>query len=163
MQLHDASHLHYDFRLEVDGVLISWAVPKGISTDPNEKHLAVMTEPHPLEYASFEGIIPPGNYGAGTVMVWDIGTYQNVKSSSMNVGLEKGKIEVELFGTKLKGIYALIRTKLHNDKKNWLLFKVKENRRVPGIKTKNKSVLTNRTLQEIAHDKKARTWKSKKV
>ena len=162
VQKHDASHLHYDFRLEVDGVLISWAVPKGLSTNPEEKHLAVMTEPHPLDYATFEGVIPEGNYGAGTVMVWDIGTYKNHKIQSLKQGLKEGKIEVELFGKKLIGNYALIRTHLHNDKRNWLIFKTKEERKVPGIKTKQRSALTDRTLDQIAQDGKGKKPHGKK-
>ncbi len=157
MQKHDASHLHYDFRLEIDGVLVSWAIPKGPSTDPEVKHLAVMTEDHPLDYATFEGTIPAGQYGGGTVMVWDIGTYVNLKQEygiSMEQAVKNGKIEIELHGKKLQGPYALIRTKLHNDKRNWLFFKMKDNvvqKKV--IKNKEKSVLTNRTMKQIAQEK----------
>ncbi len=152
IQKHDASHLHYDFRLEIDGVLVSWAVPKGPSTNPNEKHLAVMTEDHPMDYATFEGVIPEGNYGAGTVMVWDIGTFENAKEPygiSMEKALLDGKIEVNLEGKKLHGLYALVRTKLHDDKKNWLIFKMKEDKKIPAIKNKTKSALSDRTLAQI--------------
>lgn len=160
IQKHDASHLHYDFRLEVDGVLVSWAIPKGPSTDPDVKHLAVMTEDHPLDYAKFEGVIPEGNYGAGTVMVWDIGTYNNAKEEygiSIQQALKDGKIEVVLHGKKMHGKYALIRTKLHDDKKNWLFFKMKEDEKVPSIKNKEKSALTNRTLLQIQKEAKTET------
>ena len=115
IQKHDASHLHYDFRLEIDEVLKSWAVPKGPSTDPGTKRLAMPTDDHPLEYATFEGTIPEGEYGAGTVMVWDIGTFENIKHSKgqlipMNQCYENGHIEIFLYGKKLKGGYALIRS-----------------------------------------------------
>jgi bifunctional non-homologous end joining protein LigD len=160
IQKHAASHLHYDFRLEHDGVLISWAIPKGPSTDPDEKHLAVMTEDHPLDYATFEGVIPKGNYGAGTVMVWDIGTYDNAKQEygiSMKQALADGKIEVDLHGTKLNGKYALIRTHLHDDKRNWLFFKMKEDGKVPSIKNKTKSALSERTMAQITKEAKTET------
>lgn len=115
IQKHDARNLHYDFRLEVEGVLKSWAVPKGPSTDPREKRLAVPTEDHPLEYADFEGIIPKGEYGAGTVLLWDKGTYQNLKKKNgkeLPVGrcVTDGHVVVRLNGKKLKGGYSLIRT-----------------------------------------------------
>lgn len=124
VQKHHASHLHYDFRLEVDGVLKSWAVPKGPPRKFSEKRLAVETEDHPLEYAEFEGRIPKGQYGAGIVKIWDKGTYEceySVKSA-----LRAGQIEIILKGKKLKGKYALIRTKMGDDKKNWLLIKMKD-------------------------------------
>ena len=165
IQLHDASHLHYDFRLGIDGVLVSWAIPKGPSTNPNEKHLAVMTEDHPMDYADFEGVIPEGNYGAGTVMVWDVGTYENAKEEygvSMEKALLDGKIEIVLRGKKLQGTYALIRTKLHNDKKNWLFFKVKEETKVPAVKNKTKSALTGRTLAQIKKEARVETRYGKK-
>src|SRR5512143_2674092 len=115
IQKHRARSLHYDFRLEVDGVLKSWAVPKGPSSDPSIRRLAVPTEDHPLEYAGFEGTIPKPEYGAGTVMVWDYGTYRNLRDRpdrpfSMERSYREGKIEVELQGKKLKGGYVLVRT-----------------------------------------------------
>jgi len=155
IQKHAASHLHYDFRLEIDGVLVSWAIPKGPSTDPAEKRLAVMTEDHPMDYAMFEGVIPEGNYGAGTVMVWDIGTYTNAKEQfgiSMEKALQEGKIEVELHGKKMKGSYALIRTHLNDEKRNWLFFKMKDDQKVPSIKNKEKSALSDRTMIQIAQE-----------
>ena len=157
VQKHDASNLHYDFRLEVDGLLKSWAVPKGPSTDPSEKRLALPTEDHPLEYADFEGVIPEGEYGAGTVMVWDIGPYQNLRaqkeenSLSMSASYEDGQIEVWLEGKKLQGGYALVRTDT-GDNERWLLIKMDDDeadaRRNP-TSTEPKSALSDRTLDEI--------------
>lgn len=116
VQEHHATHLHYDFRLEVQGVLKSWAVPKGVPRKPGVKRLAVATEDHPLDYAAFEGEIPEGEYGAGVVKIWDRGSYIPEKITDR-------EIIVELRGEKLKGKYVLIRLK---DGKNWLLFKKKE-------------------------------------
>jgi bifunctional non-homologous end joining protein LigD len=128
VQKHDARTLHYDFRLEVNGVLKSWAVPKGPSSDPKVKRLAVSTEDHPLEYAGFEGVIPKPEYGAGTVMVWDYGTYVNLRDQpgrpfSMERSIQEGKIEVELQGKKLKGGYVLVRTGF-GGRPGWLLEKM---------------------------------------
>src|SRR5438132_4733421 len=111
IQKHDATSLHYDFRLEVDGVLKSWAVPKGPSTDPRDKRLAMPTEDHPLEYADFEGVIPEGEYGAGPVIVWDAGTYRNLterdgREIPMAEGLRRGHVKVWLDGRKLRGAYS---------------------------------------------------------
>lgn len=157
IQKHDASHLHYDFRLSVNGVLKSWAIPKGPSTDPREKRLAIATEDHPLEYADFEGTIPEDQYGGGTVMVWDAGTYENVKKDddgnliSMQDQIEKGHTTFALNGKKLKGAYTLIRTQKGKDEK-WIFKKVDDEqadaRRNP-TSTENKSVLTKRTMKEI--------------
>jgi DNA ligase D-like protein (predicted 3'-phosphoesterase) len=156
IQKHDASRLHYDLRLEVDGVLKSWAVPKGPSTDPSQKRLAVPTEDHPLEYADFEGVIPEGEYGGGTMIVWDKGTYRNLqaekeKSRSMAESYEDGHVEVWLEGEKLSGGYALIRTGGGDDSR-WLLIKMKDDRadaRRNPTSTEPKSVLTGRTLEEV--------------
>lgn len=115
IQKHNATHLHYDLRLEMDGVLKSWAVPKGPPTQPGIKRLAVEVEDHPIEYASFEGEIPEGEYGAGTVEIWDKGSYTLLER-------KETKITVDIHGKKLNGIYLLIRFK---GKKNWLLFKKK--------------------------------------
>ncbi len=128
VQEHDATRLHYDFRLEVDGVLKSWAVPKGIPLEQAEKHLAVETEDHPLEYAKFEGKIPQGQYGAGKVKIWDSGDYKNIRKLDMKKSYEQGQIEVNLKGNKLKGNYALVRTKFNNNSKNWLIIKMKEDK-----------------------------------
>jgi bifunctional non-homologous end joining protein LigD len=122
VQQHAARRLHWDFRLEIEGVLVSWAVPRGPAVDPKEKRLAVQTEDHPLEYGSFEGIIPAGNYGAGAVIVWDCGTYQCVDGVAPAEGLAKGKLDLRLNGHKLRGRWALVRTK-RGEGKEWLLFK----------------------------------------
>jgi DNA ligase D-like protein (predicted 3'-phosphoesterase) len=155
---HDASSLHYDFRLEVDGVLVSWAVPKGPSTDPRDKRLAIRTEDHPLDYADFEGVIPEGEYGGGTVMLWDTGTYRNLRadkrrgSMGMRGSLRGGLIEVWLEGEKLRGGYALKRIE-SGEKSRWLLIKMDDNeadaRRNP-VSTQNRSVKSGRTLRQIA-------------
>ncbi len=161
IQKHDASHLHYDFRLEIDGVLVSWAVPKGPSLDPRDKRLAIQTEDHPLAYADFEGVIPEGNYGAGTVMVWDTGTYENIKHKdgelvSMAACLADGQIEVMLRGKKLQGAYALIKTQWREgSKKQWLLMKMKDeyvDARRNILTSEPNSVLTGRTMTQIAHE-----------
>ena len=107
VQKHDASHLHYDFRLAINGVLVSWAVPKGPSMNPAEKHLAIRTEDHPLEYAEFEGVIPVGQYGVGTVIVWRTGTYDPQNSIPPDKQLALGKIGVALRGVKLRGSFTL--------------------------------------------------------
>src|SRR5258705_9491180 len=110
VQKHHASRLHYDFRLAINGVLVSWAVPKGPSMNPAEKHLAIRTEDHPLEYAEFEGVIPEGQYGAGTVMVWDKGTYDSKDGVPASEQLARGKLDVELDGAKLRGGFTLVRS-----------------------------------------------------
>lgn len=126
VQEHHASHLHYDFRLEYDGVLKSWAVPKGPSLDPKVKRLAVETEDHPLEYAEFEGTIPKGEYGAGEVFIWDSGTWEP-EVEDIGQALEDGNLKFKLSGKKLKGSFVLVRTHNQNSKnKNWLLIKHKE-------------------------------------
>ncbi|MEE4176491.1 MAG: DNA polymerase ligase N-terminal domain-containing protein [Bacteroides sp.] len=154
---HDASQLHYDFRLEINGVLKSWVIPKGPSTDPSEKRLALLTEDHPLEYASFEGTIPEGEYGAGKVIVWDGGTYRNLRktkeeSMPMQESFEDGKVEVWLEGKKLKGGYVLINTFNKQDTDKWLLTKMKDDeadaRRKP-LKTQPKSILSKKTIEDL--------------
>jgi DNA ligase D-like protein (predicted 3'-phosphoesterase) len=160
IQKHDASTLHYDVRLAIEGALVSWAVPKGPSTDPSEKRLAQRTEDHPLSYADFEGVIPEGQYGAGTVLVWDRGPYRNLRAekdgASMRASLDGGKVEVWLDGEKLQGGYALIRIDDADDR--WLLIKMDDEaadaRRNP-TSTEPKSVLSGRTLDEIADDEAA--------
>ncbi len=124
VQKHAASHLHYDFRLELDGVLLSWAVPKEPSLDPKIKRLALEVEPHPLEYATFEGTIPKGQYGAGTVMVWDHGDW--IPEGDALAGLKKGHLSFNLNGTKLHGRWHLVRTPSKGDKPSWLLFKAND-------------------------------------
>lgn len=159
---HDATNLHFDFRLLVDGVLKSWAVPKGPSTDPKVKRLAIPTEDHPLEYADFEGVIPEDQYGGGTVMVWDAGSFENDKKGEdgnfipMLKQLENGHSTFILYGKKLKGGYTLIRTSKGKDEK-WFLKKVDDEeadaRRNP-VSTENESVLTGRTMKKIAKEDK---------
>lgn len=118
---HHAKHLHFDFRLEIGGVLKSWAVPKGPSMNPADKRLAIMVEDHPLEYSSFEGIIPEGQYGAGTVVIWDSGTYKLIGGS-----IDSGRLEFELNGKKLNGVFMLVKMKGKDKDKEWLLMKKKE-------------------------------------
>ena len=157
IQKHAARNLHYDFRLEVDGVLKSWAIPKGPSTDPRDKRLAVPTEDHPLEYAGFEGVIPEGEYGGGTVLVWDTGSYRNLTEKKgaaipMGQGLAHGHVKVWLEGRKLKGGYALTRFKTGKDE-SWLLTKTDDEAADPGrnpVADEPGSVLSGRTLEEIA-------------
>ncbi|WP_296898497.1 DNA polymerase ligase N-terminal domain-containing protein [Thiohalocapsa sp.] len=160
IQKHDASTLHYDLRLESDGVLKSWAVPKGPSTDPSDKRFAIMTEDHPLDYADFEGVIPEGEYGAGTVLVWDQGRYDNLRAGkqsdpkTMAQSLEEGLVEVYLHGEKLTGGYALKRIEGGNEEKSkWLLIKMRDEgadaRRNP-TSTEPKSVRSGRDLDAVA-------------
>ncbi|MCO6436578.1 MAG: DNA ligase [Phycisphaerae bacterium] len=162
IQKHAASRLHYDFRLEVDGVLKSWSVPKGPSTDPRQRRLAVMTEDHPREYASFEGVIPEGEYGAGTVLIWDRGTYRNIKQGDdgnaipMKRAFADGHVEIWLDGEKLQGGYALTRIAKDN-KERWLLAKMKDKkadgRRKP-TSTQPKSVASGRTMKAVHKEEK---------
>jgi len=116
---HRARNLHYDFRIEADGVLKSWAVPKGLSTNPKVKRLAMAVEDHPLDYANFEGVIPEGQYGGGTVMVWDRGTYEPENGEQIGALIKKGELKLKLTGKKLKGSWVLVRTR----DRNWLLIK----------------------------------------
>jgi DNA ligase D-like protein (predicted 3'-phosphoesterase) len=160
IQKHDARSLHYDFRLEVDGVLVSWAVPKGPSVNPKERRLAIHVDDHELDYADFEGVIPEGEYGAGTVMVWDYGTYENTheregKLISMGASLKDGSIKIWLDGKKLKGGYKLVRVRESQEETGdqWLLIKMKDemadDHRNP-ISTQPDSAKTGRSLEEIA-------------
>lgn len=157
IQKHQARQLHYDVRLEVDGVLKSWAVPKGPSMDPADRRLAMPTEDHPLEYAAFEGGIPKGEYGAGSVIVWDRGTYRNLREekpekegrATMAQAVEEGMVEVWLEGEKLQGGFALIRT----GDRRWLLIKMKDTKAAPGrdvTAERPESVVSGRTLEEVA-------------
>lgn len=159
IQKHDASTLHYDFRLEFDGVLKSWAVPKGLSTDPRDKRLALPTEDHPLDYADFEGVIPEDDYGAGTVLVWDSSPHDNLSKDGDNIkepgkAIEDGHLVIELHGSKLKGAYALQRTGRGDDAR-WLLVKMDDAhtdaRRNP-VSTEPRSVISDRSLEDIAAD-----------
>ncbi|MGZ4816119.1 MAG: DNA polymerase ligase N-terminal domain-containing protein [Terriglobales bacterium] len=163
VQKHAASHLHYDFRLEMDGVLKSWAIPKGPTLDPGEKRLAMMVEDHPVSYYDFEGIIPEGNYGAGTVMVWDWGTWEPL--GDPHAMLAKGDLKFRLHGQKLKGEFALVHMKGRRpgSKGNeWLLIKKKDEYAQPGfdIDKLDWSVVTKRSLKQIAGDEGSREWQS---
>src|SRR5882724_12585564 len=159
IQQHSATRLHYDFRLECDGVLMSWAVPKGPSLDPAEKRLAVRTENHPFDYGSFEGVIPPGQYGAGEVIVWDCGVYspdedqeywfhdREAAERRVREGMEKGKLGILLRGEKVKGSFALVRTK---DAKNWLLIKHKDRFvSTNDVTAADRSVLSGASVEEM--------------
>jgi bifunctional non-homologous end joining protein LigD len=151
VQKHRASALHYDFRLEAGGVLVSWAVPKGPSLDPTVKRLAMAVEDHPLGYARFEGVIPEGEYGGGTVMVWDIGTYRLEDDEIFDEAMRKGRLVFTLNGKKLKGGWVLVRTR----GRQWLLMKRKDryaSSTVDIANTKPRSVLTRRLLAGIARD-----------
>jgi bifunctional non-homologous end joining protein LigD len=152
VQRHDARSLHFDFRLEIDGVLVSWSVPKGPSLDPGERRLAIRTEDHPLGYLDFEGVIPKGEYGGGTVIVWDKGTYDNLSGEPAAKALEKGHLKVELHGKKLTGVFSLIRTDLRGRQEQWLLIKKKGegvDRRRKLAKTQRESVLSGKTNEEL--------------
>jgi bifunctional non-homologous end joining protein LigD len=155
IQKHRATALHYDFRLEWNGVLLSWAVPKGPSLDSLVKRLAMQVEDHPLEYASFEGVIPEGEYGGGTVMVWDEGTW-TPESPDVNAALAKGDLKFTLHGKKLQGSWVLVRT--HgwgsNSGKSWLLIKHRDQYTATKDVTieKPRSIVSNKLLAEIARD-----------
>jgi bifunctional non-homologous end joining protein LigD len=162
VQMHDASHLHYDFRLEIGGVLVSWAVPKGPSLNPAEKRLAMMTEDHPLEYANFEGTIPEGNYGAGTVMVWDTGTFEPEGGEPAAIQLARGDLKFTLRGRKLCGSFVLVHSGARSADprraKQWLLIKHRDEcaRRDWNLDEQAWSVLTGRTMEEIAAGRPAK-------
>jgi DNA ligase D-like protein (predicted 3'-phosphoesterase) len=159
VQKHDATSLHYDFRLEAGGVLKSWAVPKGPSTDPRDKRLAMPTEDHPLDYAEFEGLIPEKQYGAGPVIVWDTGTYRNLTEEGgrevpVEEAVEAGHVKVWLEGKKLRGGWSLRRTRIGGGgRARWLMVKVRDQeadaRRNP-VSTQPESVLTGRTIEDVA-------------
>jgi len=154
VQRHDASRLHYDFRLEIDGTLKSWAVPKGPTLDPTPKRLAAMVEDHPLEYGGFEGNIPAGNYGAGSVMLWDRGTYELLGDKPALDQLARGDLKFRLDGEKLKGEFAIVLMKGRGKGNEWLLLKKKDAEARPGwdVEQYAYSVSTGRTQEEIAKD-----------
>ena len=157
IQKHAATTLHYDFRLEADGVLKSWAVPKGPSMNPKEKRLAVPTEDHPLDYADFEGFIPEGSYGAGAVIVWDRGTYQNLtekagERTGIAEAIQNGHLSFRLDGEKHRGGYALTRFRTGKGEA-WLLVKMDDMEADPGrdpVAAEPRSVISGRTIEEIA-------------
>lgn len=157
IQLHDATTLHYDFRLEAGGVLKSWAVPRGPSTDPKDKRLAVRTEDHPLDYADFEGPIPAGEYGAGAVLVWDEGTYRNLtrrdgEEVPVEQAVEDGHVAAWLEGRKLRGGYALTRIATDGGREQWLLVKMRDAGADAGrdpVAAQPESVLSGRTIEAI--------------
>jgi len=162
VQKHDATRLHYDFRLEVDGVLKSWAVPKGPSLDPEVKRGAFMVEDHPISYADFEGVIPAGQYGAGRVIVWDRGIYvpdeaerpplddREEAERQMRDGLAAGKLSITMLGEKLQGSWTLVRTK--RDPNEWLLMKHRDTYADPtqDVLALDRSVTSGRTLDDVA-------------
>jgi bifunctional non-homologous end joining protein LigD len=165
VQKHHASHLHFDFRLEMEGVLKSWAVPKGPPLDPADKRLAMHVEDHPVSYFDFEGTIPEGNYGAGTVMVWDVGTWEPLGDA--HEMLAKGDLKFRLKGKKLKGEFVLARMRSRRpDSKGteWLLIKKRDEGVKEGFDANSRdmdySVLTKRSLAEIGGDAESRRWKS---
>src|SRR5208282_2495152 len=178
VQRHAATRLHYDFRLEMEGVLKSWAVPKGPSLDPADKRLAMQVEDHPVSYYDFEGTIPKGNYGGGTVMVWDAGTWEPLSPVPVNgeyvpgtekeaaAMLAKGDLKFRLKGKRLKGDFALIHIKGRSGSKGneWLLIKKKDDHVVAGFDINedayDTSILTNRTMAQIAGDEGSAEWKS---
>jgi DNA ligase D-like protein (predicted 3'-phosphoesterase) len=163
IQEHQASTHHFDFRLEVDDVLRSWAVPKGPSTDPRDKRLAIPVEDHPLDYAEFEGVIPKDEYGGGSVIVWDRGTYDNItvkdgRPQPVATALDQGHLMVELHGHKLSGGYALQRISRGDDER-WLLIKMRDEhadaRRRP-TSTQRKSVLSGRSVKQVSRRRSRR-------
>ena len=158
IQKHAASRLHYDFRLEMQGVLKSWAVPKGPSLNPADKRLAMMVEDHPYDYRNFEGIIPKGNYGAGTVIVWDEGTYKPInpkgdlraQEKDLLKQLKAGSIKISMKGKKLKGEFAFVKLKGKEDNA-WLLIKHRDKfAKETDITKKDKSVVSGKTLEKVA-------------
>ncbi|MGA2723977.1 MAG: DNA polymerase ligase N-terminal domain-containing protein [Bryobacteraceae bacterium] len=158
VQRHDATRLHYDLRLEMDGVLKSWAVPKGPTLDPTVKHLAAHVEDHPVEYGGFEGNIPAGNYGAGSVMLWDRGTFDLLGGVPGAEQLARGDLKFRLHGEKLNGDFALVHMKGRGKGQEWLLIKKRDEFAAPGWDVENYaySVLSGRTQEEIARDLPAR-------
>jgi len=168
IQRHDATRLHYDFRLEIGGTLKSWAVPKGPSLLPLQKNLAMHVEDHPLDYGEFEGNIPKGNYGAGSVMLWDRGTFELLGDGDGEAQIKRGDLKIKLSGEKLGGEFALVRMKNRGKGNEWLLIKKRDEHADPewDIESLAYSVKTGRTQEEIANDlppKKTNKASKKKV
>jgi DNA ligase D-like protein (predicted 3'-phosphoesterase) len=160
-QKHSATSEHYDLRLEVDGVLASWAIPKGPSLDPKDKRLAMRTEDHPMEYLEWEGVIAEGSYGAGPMIVWDRGVFQNISETrrgepmELDEAIEKGDVKIFMLGEKIKGAYALVRTGPAGDREKWLFIKKRDEgadaRRKP-TSSQPESVLSGRTIEEVLEE-----------
>ena len=172
VQKHDATRLHYDFRLEMEGVLKSWAIPKGPSLNPDDRRLAMMVEDHPFDYKDFEGIIPEGNYGAGTVIVWDEGVYEPLEplktkkeqEKALLSQLKSGSLKFRLFGKKLKGEFALVHIKNNNSGDNaWLLIKHRDDYATStDVTKKEKSVVSGKSIAQMEKNKNASRWVSNK-
>jgi bifunctional non-homologous end joining protein LigD len=162
IQKHQASHLHYDFRLEMEGVLKSWAVPKGPSYDPTVKRLAMMTEDHPYDYADFEGIIPAGQYGGGNVIIWDQGTFELTEPDDGVKGIKAGKLAFKMYGKKMFGEWALVKIRGRSPKGNeWLLLKHRDefaNDKVDVTELAPQSVVSGKTVEQIGDS--ANVWQS---
>src|SRR5438270_1599470 len=162
IQKHAASRLHYDFRLQMEGVLKSWALPKGLPWQRGEKHLAVEVEDHPIEYETFEGVIPEGNYGGGSVMVWDRGAYYVYGEQPLK-SLREGKLHLVLAGEKAKGEWTLVRIRGRDGEKNqWLILKTGDSVKPPSKRDEDRSVKTGRTMKQIAEERDAE-WHSNRI
>ncbi len=166
VQQHRARRMHYDFRLEVGGVLASWAIPKGPSLNPGDRRLAVHVEDHPFDYRGFEGVIPEGNYGAGSVIVWDEGTWTPLETDDPARAIEEGKLKFSLAGKKLRGMFTLVKMRgaRYGDGDNWLLIKDHDEFEDPDWKIEEhpESVKSGRTLDEIARTKGVKEWVSER-
>jgi bifunctional non-homologous end joining protein LigD len=171
IQKHAASHLHFDLRLELDGVMKSWAVPKGPSPDPSMKRLAMQVEDHPIEYNTFEGTIPKGEYGGGTVMLWDRGTYEPEKGGGedgVREGITKGDLKIVFHGKRMKGSWVLVRTRGwggggSSGKPSWLLIKHRDEHADKGdtlVEEHVTSIVTKRTMEQIGGETKKKVWHS---
>jgi bifunctional non-homologous end joining protein LigD len=168
IQKHAASHLHFDFRLELDGVMKSWAVPKGPSYDPTVKRLAMQVEDHPIEYNTFEGTIPKGQYGGGTVMIWDRGTYEAQSGDGVDAvrdGYKRGDLKIIMHGERMQGSWVLVRTRRDDrGKAQWLLIKHRDHLAMEGVDivaAVQTSVVSGRTMEEIA--KGDTVWQSNRT
>jgi bifunctional non-homologous end joining protein LigD len=168
IQKHAASHLHFDFRLELDGVMKSWAVPKGPSYDPSVRRLAMEVEDHPIAYNTFEGTIPKGEYGGGTVMLWDRGTYEPDGGGGANAlrdGYERGDLKIVMHGKRMKGGWVLVRMRREAGRAQWLLIKHRDELADPDydvVEEAVTSVASGRTMEEIA-SRKGRVWRSNRA